>query len=62
MNPADTFVVWFLYPETRGLTLEEIDMLFVKDPAAVETLAEKAEHVRHLEADPMGASQAIHVA
>ncbi|KIW83182.1 hypothetical protein Z517_02427 [Fonsecaea pedrosoi CBS 271.37] len=42
-------IVWFLYPETRGLTLEEIDTVFVKDHAVTDALAEKAEHVRHLE-------------
>jgi len=41
--------VWFLYPETKGLTLEEIDTLFVKESAATHELTDKAEHVRHLE-------------
>lgn len=30
-----TCSVWFLYPETQGLTLEQIDGLFIKDHAAV---------------------------
>ncbi|KIW13728.1 hypothetical protein PV08_08919 [Exophiala spinifera] len=42
-------IVWFLYPETKGLTLEEIDTLFIKDRAVTHTLTEKAEEVHHLE-------------
>jgi hypothetical protein len=41
--------VWLLYPETKGLTLEEIDTLFVKESAATHELTEKADHVRHNE-------------
>ena len=55
-------LVWFLYPETRGLTLEEIDTLFVKDHAVVDTLAEKAEMVRHLEGKHAGVAQSVDVA
>ena len=46
---ADRATVWFLYPETKGLTLEEIDTLFIKDQAVTHTLTEKAEEVHHLE-------------
>jgi hypothetical protein len=59
---ADCAPVWFLYPETGGLTLEEIDTLFVKDHAVVDTLAEKAEHVRHLEGKHAGVTQSVDVA
>lgn len=49
-NPGTNQVtVWFLYPETKGLTLEEIDTLFIKDRAVTHTLTEKAEEVHHLE-------------
>jgi hypothetical protein len=41
--------VWFLYPETRGYTLEEIDGLFVKDSATTQELVEKAKQIRHFE-------------
>lgn len=44
--------VWFLYPETKGCTLEEIDTLFVKESAASHELRDKAEQVRHLEEKP----------
>ena len=46
------FPVWFLYPETKGCTLEEIDTLFVKESAATNELRDKAEQVRHLEEKP----------
>ncbi|KAN0106010.1 sugar transporter [Hyaloscypha variabilis] len=45
-------IVWFLYPETKGCTLEEIDTLFVKESAATNELRDKAEQVRHLEEKP----------
>ncbi|KAK5061128.1 hypothetical protein LTR84_007670 [Exophiala bonariae] len=42
-------IVWFLYPETKGRSLEDIDTLFVKDETFTQTLGEKSEMVRHLE-------------
>ncbi len=35
--------VWLFYPETNGLSLEEIDRLFVKDGESVDALAEASE-------------------
>ena len=51
-----------MYPETRGLTLEEIDTLFVKDRAVVDALAEKAERVRHMEDKHAGVAESLNVA
>ena len=31
-----TIAVYFLYPETRGLSLEQIDTLFMKDEASTQ--------------------------
>lgn len=41
--------IWYLYPETMGLTLEEIDVLFVKDTRGTQELVEKAAQVHHHE-------------
>ncbi len=49
-----TLLVWLFYPETNGLSLEEIDRLFVKDGEATDMLAEASEKRHQLEAKDMG--------
>ena len=46
--------MWLFYPETKGLSLEEIDGLFVKDGEATDMLAEASEKRHQLEAKDTG--------
>ncbi|KIW64462.1 hypothetical protein PV04_09394 [Phialophora macrospora] len=47
-------IVWIFYPETNGLSLEEIDGLFVKGGEASEVLSEASEKRHQLEAKGTG--------
>ncbi|EXJ71764.1 uncharacterized protein A1O5_05574 [Cladophialophora psammophila CBS 110553] len=47
-------VVWLFYPETKGLSLEEIDGLFVKNGEATEMLADASEKRHQLEIKDTG--------
>jgi hypothetical protein len=47
--PSWQSIVWLFYPETKGLSLEEIDRLFVKDSAPTEGLAEASEKRHQVE-------------
>lgn len=51
-----TGIVWLCYPETKGLSLEEIDGLFVKNTAAAEVLADASEKRHRLEEKETGHS------
>lgn len=44
-----TYIVWLCYPETKGLSLEEIDGLFVKDTVAANVLADASEKRHRLQ-------------
>lgn len=41
--------VWYLYPETNGLTLEEIDTIFTPNSERTRSLTENAAEVHRLE-------------
>lgn len=46
--------MWLFYPETNGLSLEEIDRLLVKNSELSDVLAEASEKRHQLEAKDMG--------
>ncbi len=50
------FLVWLFYPETKGLSLEEIDGLFVKGTSseATDMLAEASEKRHQVETNDTG--------
>lgn len=60
MEPSFAYVsiVWAFYPETKGLTLEGIDTLFIRDHGSIQHLTDKGDTIRVLEDKPVLSSEA----
>ncbi len=61
LNAAWVPVIYFFFPETKGLELEDVDRLFAKDEEARERLGGMGSSRRDGEVDGEGSSEKIEV-